>query len=354
MKRARSSLAFLLGTVVPSIVAVGCLPEFDDDVSQVEGFRVLAIRAEPAEVEPGEAVTLSVLWAVPDGETVQEDQLSWGFCTQRKELTEPGPVSPGCIAEFGDPDSEIIGYLGSGASAEGAIARDVCRYFGPLAPPPEPGTTTAGRPVDPDVTGGFYQPVLVGEDEPTLGAVRLACGTPWLSQSELVNFNQGYRPNEHPEFSGIWRESEDSSEEVDPEVPIEVEVGGALQLEVRWEACPEEPECGDGLCTAGENGTSCADDCRTDPVGCTGGESYLLADVETRAVLMVREKVSVAWFTTGGTFATSTTDDPAGDDRTENVWTAPGEAGAFSLWLVLRDDRGGVSWRELQVEVQDP
>ena len=57
----------------------------------------------------------------------------------------------------------------------------------------------------------------------------------------------------------------------------------------------------------GENGTNCADDCRTDAVGCTGAEDYLLADVETRTAVPKREVVSVAWFSNAGRFANSVT-----------------------------------------------
>jgi hypothetical protein len=296
---------------------------------------------------------MTVLWATPEGESVEADDVLWGFCNQRKELTEPGPVSPTCIAEFGDESSEVIGYLGSGESAEGTISRDVCRFFGPLAPPPEAGSTVSGRPADPDLTGGFYQPVLVGQDEPSLGGVRLLCGTPWLSQSELVLFNQGYRPNEHPEALAVTRELEDESEEIDVDQPLAVRAGEEVRLRVSWPSCPEDPECGDGLCTMGENSAECAEDCRTDPVGCAGAEFYLLADVETRTTVPRRELVSVAWFGSGGTFDSSTTDDPDGRDATENVWTAPEETGPFTLWLIVRDDRGGVSWQQFRVEVSD-
>jgi hypothetical protein len=33
------------------------------------------------------------------------------------------------------------------------------------------------------------------------------------------------------------------------------------------------------------------------------------------------------------------------------VWIAPAEPGRVTLWVVLRDDRGGVAWRTPFVEV---
>jgi hypothetical protein len=351
MPSARASGLALAVSALSTLLA-GCVPEFADDVSQVEEFRVLAIRSEPAEVAPGGHVDLSVLWATPEGETVEDSEVTWALCSQRKELTEPGPVSPACLSDFGEEGSEIVSVLGTGPTAEATISSGVCRSFGPLSPPAEDGGG-AGRPVDPDVTGGFYQPVLVGQEAATLGGVRLGCGTPWLPQDQLVVFNQGYRPNEHPAFASLTRESDDDSQELGDGDTLAVEVGEEVRLLVSWVGCPSQAECGDGLCTMGENSTICAEDCRTDPVGCTGAEFYLLADVETRTAVPRRELVSVAWFTTSGTFESSVTDDPEGEDSTENVWTAPEEAGSTALWIVLRDDRGGVSWRQLRVEVTE-
>jgi len=351
-KLAARSVCLFLSALLPGVLSA-CVPEFEDDVSEVREFRVLAVRSDPAELAPGGDVQLSVLWATPEGELVASEDVAWGLCTERKELTEPGPVAPSCVLEFGDPESEAIEYVGSGDTVQTSLPSDGCRQFGPLAPPPEEGSTVPGRPVDPDLTGGFYQPVLVGIEEATLGGVRISCGTPWLPRDELIVFNQGYRPNEHPAVALLERENGDDFEPIDPADTLVVPSAGELRLRASWVGCPREAECGDGLCTMGENGTSCAEDCRTDPVGCTGAEDYLLADLETRTAVPRREALSVAWFGNGGRFEISVTDDAEGTDSTENVWTAPDEPGVFGLWLVLRDDRGGVSWQALSIEVTD-
>jgi hypothetical protein len=62
----------------------------------------------------------------------------------------------------------------------------------------------------------------------------------------------------------------------------------------------------------------------------------------------------VAWYATAGSFATTNTG-RAPDDlaaTSENTWTAPAEPGAATLWIVLRDDRGGASWQALPIDVQ--
>ena len=37
---------------------------------------------------------------------------------------------------------------------------------------------------------------------------------------------------------------------------------------------------------------------------------------------------------------------------TTNTWTAPSTAGTVTLWVVLRDSRGGIGWKSYRVAVQ--
>ena len=73
-----------------------------------------------------------------------------------------------------------------------------------------------------------------------------------------------------------------------------------------------------------------------------------------RALTTARESLRVSWYGTAGRF-----DEPrtgrAGDDpatTADNAWTAPAAPGAVTLWVVLRDDRGGAAWRSLAVTVR--
>ena len=65
----------------------------------------------------------------------------------------------------------------------------------------------------------------------------------------------------------------------------------------------------------------------------------------------------VSWFASSGTFTDAHTgreeagpDDPSSD----NTWLAPATPGAVFLWIVLRDDRGGVAWKGYRVDVTAP
>lgn len=91
------------------------------------------------------------------------------------------------------------------------------------------------------------------------------------------------------------------------------------------------------------------------PASCAGSEQYVWFDPEARVVSLRREAIRVAWFTTAGALATDSSgvaeDDAAGSD-TDNTWTAPDTAGEARLWLVVRDDRGGVGWQSYRVRVE--
>lgn len=125
----------------------------DDRSFQIIGPRLLAIAATPAEAEPKAQVTFRALYVDPEGERTRGD-LAWAFCTARKPLTEQGTVSPECVRE----DGPELAALGSGAAITGALPDDGCRLFGPDRPAPVAGEPV-GRAVDPDPSGGFYQPV---------------------------------------------------------------------------------------------------------------------------------------------------------------------------------------------------
>ena len=52
---ARLAVATVATVTVALSVGAGCQPSFDDDASRLEGARILAVRADPPEVRPGEA-----------------------------------------------------------------------------------------------------------------------------------------------------------------------------------------------------------------------------------------------------------------------------------------------------------
>ena len=352
---------------VATLPALSCVPDFDDNTSEVAAVRVLAVRAEPAEPAPGTPVRLLALIAGPESNEAQAETLSWELCSERRAPTEAGPVAQSCVTDFGGTSPSLT-PLGDGADVEFSLPVDACRLFGPLSPPIAEGETVAGRPALPDQTGGYYQPVILGwtnqeTPEPSLSAVRLLCGGANVAQEELVEFNRGYRPNENPEIAGITAQlipDEDGEgaggEGPGDEVSLndDIQAGATLELRVEWAECPAVSSCGDGLCTAGENATDCASDCRTEPVvGCSGAEQYLFADPESGQVVEQSEHIEVSWFSTQGTFKLSTTDNNELITESTNRWVAPSEAGEVRMWLVVRDSRRGTAWQELVLNVSE-
>ncbi len=333
-----------------AVLLAACVPEFDDDLSQLRQPRILALQSEPAEAKQG-AVTLTALVAMPP-DAADPGTPDFALCVDRKPLTELGPVSPRCLAGIGPGNSALL-PLGAGPSVQATLPADTCRLFGPLRPEPKPGEP-AGRPVDPDPSGGYYQPfvsVLPGAAESALGGVRLACGIAGAVQAQIVEFNARYVANANPAPAALELVTGEGSVPVaadEPEQSAETQVvaGQRLVLRVRWPDCPRTAECGDGLCSEGESVTDCADGCSVGN-GCTGAESYAWYDPLTRSVASRRESLRVSWFTSAGRFAEERTGRSEGEadvSFSDNTWQAPA-AGVARIWVVLRDDRGGVGWR---------
>src|SRR5262249_14432468 len=94
MRRARLSLLGLLA---------GCTASFDPP-SFVAGLRVLAVKAEPPEVAPGETTTLTALDVDTDGRAIA---ISWSRCLVRPL---PGsPVADDCVTGAQPDDLMSVG-----------------------------------------------------------------------------------------------------------------------------------------------------------------------------------------------------------------------------------------------------
>jgi hypothetical protein len=348
------SLRASLASIAVAFTVTGCVPDVEDADTLVLGARVLAIRSEPAQVEPREEATFTALFVDPDG-TQSEAPLRWAFCKARKPLAELGPVNPLCLLENADeieivtPDAEgdeepelILEEIGEGIEAGGRLPQDACRLFGPDRPPPREGEP-AGRPVDPDPTGGYYQPLRIfndGDETASLYEARIVCGLPGASQAVSAAFNQQFLPNANPVIDElVATDGDDPVAIAGEEAATRVRPGESLELELRWEACePLSP---------------CEEACEPPPA-CEGAESYIYFDPLTRTVSARRESMRVSWFSTAGTFRDARTgraEQEADTTRSPNVWTAPEAEGDVTLWVVLRDDRGGVTWRTYALRV---
>src|ERR1019366_7925445 len=163
-----------LGAIACLGLAPSCRPDLDQIISIVDKPIVLAVRSDPAEAAPTIAVKYTALYVDGAG-PIMNGNLRWDFCEARKPLADLGPVNTECL----DTSGSWFVPLGSGADVSGAIPPDACKLFGPDVPPPVPGQPQ-GRPVDPDTTGGYYDPIRILAPRPphpiTIDETRLSCG----------------------------------------------------------------------------------------------------------------------------------------------------------------------------------
>jgi hypothetical protein len=328
LKLHASSFSWGLGC---ALLLVGCVPTFDDNLPLVQQPEVLAVQSEPAEAAPGEPVTLTALVATPEPNGAPP-ALIWGLCTARKPLTELGPVNPVCI-QAPSAAPQAITALGSGVSAHATLPPDACSLFGPSLPAPVNGEPS-GRPVDPDPTGGYYQPVgvtLRAAAVTTLGAVRIFCPPSGLDQDQAADFNSHYRRNENPLLDSIGVVDGAGDLAAVPEQPDSVAVSPSKAVHFRtgWAVC-------------------------ADDVACSGAETYVLFNLDSRQLETKRESVRVSWYASAGHFENAVTgrDETELASDTDNTWTAPSALGAVRVWLVIRDSRGGQSFRSFVVSVK--
>ena len=333
------------------LVVASCQPNLDDTVSIVTTARVLAIQSTPAEAPPMSAVRYTALVA-ESGPDAGVPALHWDYCNARNPLKNLGPVNTVCLS----PGSSALSPLGSGLRVTGAIPSLACGNFGPNAPPAMDGGM-AGQPVNPDFTGGYYQPVTVflpqaASVADTLYFVRLSCGFAGANQASQGILAARYHLNENPEVTSLKAAGvtvvTNAKGAQNP-----VSRGEKLALEVAWPSCPLVDVCGDGVCGADESAMTCPKDCMT-PKGCGGAERFVNFDLSTQEVVDQREGIHVSWYATAGTFDQDRTGRAGTDDATtsDDGWTAPAQAGLVNVWVVLRDDRGGIGWAEYVLDVR--
>lgn len=366
-RRAAAALGALL--LVAVVTAAGCKPEFAERPSSVEDDRVLAIQAEPAEwqrvLDPDTGLAKPAKYralVVGRRGTVAEPELEWAFCTLPKPATELNDVNVRCFQD----DPAYIVNVGEGAEVSAEAPENACRQFGPDVPEDE-----SFRPADPDVTGGYYQPLRVlyrpgdGRVIPALGKVRIRCGLPGASQEQNARFNRSYHLNTNPTIERVVAELPGGAQtlealEANPDAePLALGAGQSVTLRVSWPACPTVDVCGDGYCgpteTKEKGAARCEEDCNVERA-CGGAERYLSFSLETRQLTDVREVMRVSWFAEGGggAFRDDRTGRSADDVATftDNEYTAPMTPGVYPIWVVLRDDRGGVTWSCVRVRVR--
>jgi hypothetical protein len=293
------------------ILVAGCKPDFGKPASLVTDKRILAVKAEPPEVRPPLPATFSALVASPDGTEVMP-ALSWSLCLAPKPLDENNVVSSACLGSGANLMS-----VGAGPMAEVTMPPNACALFGPDPPPQLPGMPPL-RPRDPDVTGGYYQPLRLVE-EPVSGFAleRVTCSLALAGADLAVQYGASYRANTNPMLTPLTATLNGAPLTLDA-----IPSGKTVDLSVGWPA--------------------------------ESVESFPVFDVAAAALVTHREAMRVSWFATAGSFAHEVTG--RGEDETatttDDSWTAPTMPGLVHLWVVLRDSRGGGDFASYDLTVR--
>jgi hypothetical protein len=361
----RSSVRF--ASLLGALCAVACKPEFSERTSEVLARRVLSVRSDPPEADLGSSVDYHALVVNPTGPDTSAP-MDWAYCTRPKPVRELNDVNSDCFvltADYLKPFSTM------GIDVSGTIPSSACRQFGPDISDIPGGQ---GRPTDPDGTGGFYQParVLLANGDQylfTLVETRIRCNLTNATLELTQEFSARYRVNTNPQIDSL---SALVSGATDPVPLVSQEEAAQNQMDAprysltpnsrvvlraTWAACDATPSCGNHACEALETSDNCPADCPMDgsTPGCTGPETYAYNDLVNHAIVDRRESMRVSWYATGGSFdedRTGRAEEEAAITYTENGWNAPGQPGTVFLWVVLRDSRGGETWKSYRIEVQ--
>lgn len=245
---------------------------------------------------------------------------AWSWCLARPALSDASPVDEACR---GDAPSARQ-PLGTHDAVQLVVPTDACARFGP---DPPADTQSAGRPADPDSTGGYVIPLHVRlPDTDGFGTVRLRCNLAGVAREVAVDYAQRARPNTNPRITAWVQRTGETETPVGDR--LVVAPGQRVTFRVAWPVCEDAP--------------------------CEGAERYLLLDPITRTLVTRRESMRASWYATDGRWDAPRTGRSPDETTpsTDNTWTAPSAPGSSRLWVALRDARGGTDWRELLVEAQ--
>lgn len=252
---------------------VGCAPDFDDAPALVDGPRILALQAEPAERAPGEPVRLTALVAAPPGTPTPTPTLRW--CSTARPVAEGRVGAADCL------DGTALA-----AGPATVVPADACAVFGP-SPATEPDRVP--RPADADATGGYHQPVHAAlPGAAAVGRVRLRCPLPSAPAPVAARFAREAPRNANPVVTAA---------------PL-AEADGVWALAATVDA----------------------------------PEAYLRYDLAAADLEAVDEVHTASWYATAGELEVL-----AGPGEPPRARFRPA-ADAAAVWLVVRDDRGGVAW----------
>lgn len=276
-----------------AVAGLACDAPFDDR-DHVDRLRVLAVRAEPPEIGPGDSASLDALVVAPDG-ALDDVRFAWRACVPPWRgdpgggfdgFAVPGPSLDDAAPDCDDPAAFGVTSLGEAASA---------RF-------------TAPAELDPALTAAYGDT----SEEAHAQLARIA-GAPWRIELTVR------RGDEIERASKIVRVSRRSPPNDNPPPPA-------------FDGEPCVPAAVDRLAVATITASL--------PATFEPYEVLLPALDGARFEVVERtERWTYAAFATDGDFTPEVVKVVAGDASL--TWR---RTRAADLWIVLRDGRGGTSW----------
>jgi hypothetical protein len=267
----------------------GCGENFDDNSARVRVLRLLGVQGEPAEAGPGASVAMTAVAVDPSGSAIT---IRWAACTE-PPIPGTGIPNPACISSDSAP---YLIPLGEGLSITAQV--------------PEVDPAVLGAP---DPTGGLYLPIRL----------RLNTASESLDGIYRLRYAQGAPPNQNPRFADVSRitQAADGSAVATPLVegqPLAVREGESLTLRAAF--IPNSAETYQAPGVGGVPRTA-------------------------------KETLNVTWFSTAGRYRTDSTGDGV-ETALRLDRDLPPRGGTIDLWLIGRDERGGldVLHRTLQLQ----
>jgi len=276
----------------------GCAPD-ETELAEVSELRVLGVVADPPEAAPGAPIQLSLVAASPSGPVI-DGSVRWSVCSLPKALSEPGFASAACI-DGADP-----ALPARSLSVSLSIPPEACARFG--------GADDADlRPRDADDTGGYYQPVraaLAGAANPTLVRLRMLCPLRDAPIDLVKAYAERYRPNQNPAFDEVAAPEETGDRIVAP--------GAEISLAVR--------------------------------VSANAFERFVTYEHSSNQLVERTESLTVSWFVSAGELVENQVLVPE-HGAVVTHFRAPKKGGVVHVWVMLRDDRGGLNYRMQRLQI---
>lgn len=299
--------------LLAALALAACAAEFEP-YNLVQGPRLLAVRAEPPTLEPGGSAALDALVAAPAGAAVE---YAWSWCPLRGGAAQ----AYGCLV----PEEELRARL---AAAGVALAQGYDLGSAPGATLRYPADPAAFAALCSGLVASLPRdvaPIACDQGFPvSIGLVLRVGGEEIRAFKEVrLALDDATPRNHNPSLSGLAvgpRDAPRANALVVGEADRPALAAGAV-----YAVFADVPDA--------------------------SAEPFVRAfDPSTGGPRAVREELTLTWFIEAGTTRWARTSWLSGQDGFDgldrNEWTAPATpaAGAARLTLVLRDERGGVSW----------